>query len=104
MVPSDCRTSWRRCRRPSLHVSMHLVHKVWPTHSVLLGVLVSGIRLDSRLDGHMGNGSECEVLPGVYSTIWCLCYKTNELKKRGKRGQQAESNRPSKGVTQEQRR
>jgi len=24
----------------------------------------------------------CEGLPGVYSTIWCLCYKTNKLKKR----------------------
>src|SRR3954451_19029173 len=24
----------------------------------------------------------CEGLPGVYSTIWCLCYKTNELKKK----------------------
>jgi hypothetical protein len=24
----------------------------------------------------------CEGLPGVYSTIWRLCYKTNELKKR----------------------
>jgi hypothetical protein len=24
----------------------------------------------------------CEGLPRVYSTIWCLCYKTNELKKR----------------------
>jgi hypothetical protein len=24
----------------------------------------------------------CEGLPGVYSTIWCLCYKTNELEKR----------------------
>jgi hypothetical protein len=23
----------------------------------------------------------CEGLPGVYSTIWCLYYKTNELKK-----------------------
>jgi hypothetical protein len=23
-------------------------------------------------------------LPGVYSTIWCLCYKTNKLKKKGK--------------------
>jgi hypothetical protein len=23
----------------------------------------------------------CEGLPGVYSTIWCLCYKTNKLKK-----------------------
>ena len=30
-------------------------------------------------------------LPGVYSTIWCLCYKTNELKK--KRGE--EGNGPS---------
>jgi hypothetical protein len=26
----------------------------------------------------------CEGLPGVYSTIWCLCYKTNKLKKREK--------------------
>jgi hypothetical protein len=25
-------------------------------------------------------------LPGVYSTIRCLCYKTNELKKREKEG------------------
>ena len=24
--------------------------------------------------------------PGVYSTIWCLCYKTNELEKRRKKG------------------
>jgi hypothetical protein len=24
----------------------------------------------------------CEGLPGVYSTIWCLCYKTNKLEKR----------------------
>jgi hypothetical protein len=24
----------------------------------------------------------CEGLPGVYSTIWCLCYKTNKLKKK----------------------
>jgi hypothetical protein len=22
-------------------------------------------------------GDCCEGLPGVYSTIWCLCYKTN---------------------------
>jgi hypothetical protein len=28
----------------------------------------------------------CEGLPGVYSTIWCLCYKTNKLKKEGKKG------------------
>ena len=28
----------------------------------------------------------CEGLPGVYSIIWCLCYKTNELKKRRKKG------------------
>jgi hypothetical protein len=28
---------------------------------------------------------QCEGLPGVYSTIWCLCYKTNELKKKGKK-------------------
>jgi len=27
----------------------------------------------------------CEGLPGVYSTIWCLCNKTNELKKKQKR-------------------
>ena len=27
-------------------------------------------------------GMTCEGLPGVYSTIWCLCYKTNELKKK----------------------
>ena len=25
---------------------------------------------------------QCEGLPGVYSTIWCLCYKTNKLKKK----------------------
>jgi hypothetical protein len=25
-------------------------------------------------------------LPGVYSTIWCLWYKTNKLKKRRKEG------------------
>jgi hypothetical protein len=25
---------------------------------------------------------KCEGLPGAYSTIWCLCYKTNKLKKR----------------------
>jgi hypothetical protein len=32
---------------------MHLVHKIWPwpTHSVLLRVLVSGIRLENQLDG-----------------------------------------------------
>ena len=30
-------------------------------------------------------GAECEGKPGVYSTIWCLCYKTNELKKKGKK-------------------
>jgi hypothetical protein len=28
---------------------------------------------------------DCEGLPGVYSTIWCLCYKTNELEKSGKK-------------------
>jgi hypothetical protein len=33
----------------------------------------------------------CEGLPGVYSTIWCLCYKTNKLKKR----REKEGNRPS---------
>ena len=27
----------------------------------------------------------CEGLPGVYSTIWCLCYKTNKLKKKRNR-------------------
>jgi hypothetical protein len=27
----------------------------------------------------------CEGLPGVYSTIWCLYYKTNELKKKNRR-------------------
>jgi hypothetical protein len=27
----------------------------------------------------------CEELPGVYSTIWCLCYKTNKLKKKRNR-------------------
>jgi hypothetical protein len=32
----------------------------------------------------------CEGLPGVYSTIWCLCYKTNKLKKRREEG----GNRP----------
>ena len=26
--------------------------------------------------------------PGVYSTIWCLCYKTNKLAKRRKKGAQ----------------
>jgi hypothetical protein len=26
--------------------------------------------------------TDCEGLPGVYSTIWCLCYKTNKLKKK----------------------
>ena len=41
----------------------------------------------------------CEGLPGVYSNIWCLCYKTNELKKKeGKRGRQAGLNRPEKGA------
>jgi hypothetical protein len=29
--------------------------------------------------------SRCEGLPGVYSTIWCLCYKTNKLKKKRNR-------------------
>src|SRR5271154_1443002 len=47
----------------------------------------------------------CEGLPGVYSTIWCLCYKTNKLKKRREEGGQwAESNRPGKGVTPGQHR
>jgi hypothetical protein len=46
----------------------------------------------------------CEGLPGVYSTIWCLCYKTNELENSGKKGQWAEPNRPSKGVTRGQNR
>ena len=27
----------------------------------------------------------CEGLPGVYSTIWCLCYKTNWLENSGKK-------------------
>jgi hypothetical protein len=35
----------------------------------------------------------CEGLPGVYSTIWCLCYKTNKLKKRKEEGG------PEKGAT-----
>jgi hypothetical protein len=30
-------------------------------------------------------GTRCEGLLGVYSTIWCLCYKTNKLKKRRNR-------------------
>jgi hypothetical protein len=34
-------------------------------------------------------GPTYEGLPGVYSTIWILYYKTNELKKR------REGNRPS---------
>ena len=29
----------------------------------------------------------CERLPGVYSTIWCLYYKTNELKKKKQKGE-----------------
>src|ERR1700722_19794919 len=33
---------------------------------------------------HIQCGS-CEGLPGVYSTIWCLCYKTNKLKKKRNR-------------------
>jgi hypothetical protein len=40
--------------------------------------------------GHL-NGNGCEGLPGVYSTIWCLCYKTNKVKK----GREKEGNRPS---------
>src|SRR5438045_8804893 len=36
-------------------------------------------RPDARV-GMWWNG--CEGLSGVYSTIWCLCYKTNELKKK----------------------
>jgi hypothetical protein len=31
----------------------------------------------------------CEGLPGVHSTIWCLCYKTNKLKKRKEEGDSA---------------
>ena len=38
----------------------------------------------------------CEGLPGVYSTIWCLWYKTNKLKKKWKGERQAELNRPEK--------
>jgi hypothetical protein len=38
---------------------------------------------------HLGKrlylGARCEGLPGVYSTIWCLCYKTNKLKKKRNR-------------------
>jgi hypothetical protein len=30
-------------------------------------------------------------LLGVYSTIWCLCYKTNELKEK----REKEGNRPT---------
>jgi hypothetical protein len=33
----------------------------------------------------------CEGLPGVYSTIWYLYYKTNKLKKR----REKEGDRPS---------
>jgi hypothetical protein len=33
---------------------MHLAHKLWPTHSVLFGSSFSRIRLDNRLDGHVG--------------------------------------------------
>src|SRR5271155_5052458 len=54
---------------------------------------------DSRIPKFQGNltpklsmnerdhliASFCEGLPGVYSTIWCLCYKTNELKKKKQR-------------------
>jgi hypothetical protein len=48
--------------------------------------------------------SACKGLPGVYSTIWCLCYKTNKLKKRKEKWRrQAGSNRLSKGVVRGQR-
>jgi hypothetical protein len=30
-------------------------------------------------------GFLCEGLPGVYSTIWYLCYKTTSLKKKKKK-------------------
>ena len=29
------------------------------------------------------SSSHCEGMPGVYSTSWCLCYKTNEKGRRG---------------------
>jgi hypothetical protein len=32
--------------------------------------------------GNINHPMICEGLPGVYSTIWCLCYKTNKLKKK----------------------
>src|SRR5256885_9077441 len=41
-------------------------------------------------------GLQCQGKPGVYSTIWCLWYKTNKLKKKWKGERQAELNRPEK--------
>jgi hypothetical protein len=49
--------------------------------------------------GAVGEGvaPRCEGLPGVYSTIWCLCYKTNKLENFGEEGGHwAEPNRPGK--------
>jgi hypothetical protein len=49
-----------------------------------------GERKEEECYGTVGV-EDCEGLPGVYSTIWCLCYKTNKLKKR----REKEGNRPS---------
>jgi hypothetical protein len=45
--------------------------------------------LDAPIDAVIT--SVCEGLPGVYSTIWCLWYRTNKLKKKKEEG----GNRPS---------
>src|SRR4051794_22694826 len=61
---------------------------VWKEHGMEVG----------KTAGILGRATEtgCEGLPGVYSTIWCLWYKTKKLKKKWKGERQAELNRPER--------
>src|SRR2546421_9041277 len=48
---------------------------------------------------------QCEGLPGVYSTIWCICYKPNKLESFREEGDNGPSQiGRAKGVTQGQHR
>jgi hypothetical protein len=49
-------------------------------------------RMEILAEANMRDCQEC------IATIWCLCIKTNKLKKTKGEGHQAELNRPEKGT------
>ena len=71
------------------------VPRGWTNHPAYLGVNVyfsdetDNVKATLKADHNIPDArpiiTNCEGLPRVYSTIWCLCYKTNKLKKKRNR-------------------